>query len=137
MSQTVQTVPMIHNERNQAYYEGSELLKIEGLSVLTYIHYGLKSIIGYKNKCKKAYINFRYEISEEAFARKVAQHKESLEIDARQQRELMTQRDALRQRIQVGDVFYVAWGYEQTNIDYYQVTKIRGRKFIFRKIKIN
>ena len=28
--------------------------------------------------------------------------------------------------VQVGDVFYDSWGYEQTNIDFYQVIALRG-----------
>lgn len=32
--------------------------------------------------------------------------------------------------IQVGDVFYNSWGYEQTNIDFYQVVELRGTKQI-------
>lgn len=37
--------------------------------------------------------------------------------------------------VQVGDVFYDSWGYEQTNIDFYQVVALRGTKqIVLRKI---
>lgn len=29
--------------------------------------------------------------------------------------------------LQVGQILYTSWGYEQTNIDYYQVTKLKGK----------
>ena len=29
--------------------------------------------------------------------------------------------------VKVGDVFYNSWGYEQTNIDFYEVVKLRGK----------
>lgn len=29
--------------------------------------------------------------------------------------------------IQVGDIFYASWGYDQTNVDYYVVTRLVGR----------
>lgn len=29
--------------------------------------------------------------------------------------------------IKVGDVFYESWGYEQTNIDFWQVTALKGK----------
>ena len=31
---------------------------------------------------------------------------------------------------QIGDILYSSWGYDQTNIDYYQVTKLIGSKMI-------
>ena len=37
--------------------------------------------------------------------------------------------------VQIGDVFYYSWGYEQTNIDYYQVVDLRGKtQIILREI---
>lgn len=32
--------------------------------------------------------------------------------------------------VKVGDVFEASWGYEQTNIDYYQVTRLVGRQSV-------
>lgn len=29
--------------------------------------------------------------------------------------------------IQIGDLFYESWGYEQTNIDYYEVVGLKGK----------
>ena len=29
--------------------------------------------------------------------------------------------------VKVGDVFYESWGYEQTNIDFWEVVKLRGK----------
>ena len=30
-------------------------------------------------------------------------------------------------KIKEGDIFYSSWGYDQTNIDYYKVTKLIGK----------
>ena len=35
----------------------------------------------------------------------------------------------------VGDVVYNSWGYEQTNIDFYQVTEVLGKKIRVRELK--
>jgi hypothetical protein len=35
----------------------------------------------------------------------------------------------------VGDIFYSSWGYDQTNIDYYQVVKTTGKGCVVRKLK--
>ena len=32
--------------------------------------------------------------------------------------------------VKVGDLFYISWGYEQTNIDFYQVVKIVGESSV-------
>lgn len=29
--------------------------------------------------------------------------------------------------VHVGDIFYSSWGYEQTNVDFYQVVELRGK----------
>ncbi|WP_407226574.1 hypothetical protein [Enterobacter roggenkampii] len=33
-------------------------------------------------------------------------------------------------RISVNDVFYSCWGYEQTNINFYQVVQVRGKQTV-------
>jgi len=36
--------------------------------------------------------------------------------------------------VSVGDIFYHSWGYEQTNIDFYQVVTVSGKSATFQKI---
>lgn len=36
--------------------------------------------------------------------------------------------------VKVGDIFYTSWGYDQTNVDFYQVVKISGLKIQVREI---
>jgi hypothetical protein len=33
-----------------------------------------------------------------------------------------------------GDVFYTSWGYDQTNVDFYQVTEVKGKMILLREI---
>jgi hypothetical protein len=40
------------------------------------------------------------------------------------------QRSAYLHTLTVGDVLYSCWGYDQTNIDFYQVTRLVGSKFV-------
>lgn len=37
----------------------------------------------------------------------------------------------------VGDVVYDCWGYEQTNIDYYQVVEVKPRSIVIRELEQN
>lgn len=41
---------------------------------------------------------------------------------------------AFRESLRVGDIFYVSWGWEQTNIDFYQVVAIRGSAVDLRQL---
>ena len=36
--------------------------------------------------------------------------------------------------LSVGDVLYTSWGYEQTNIDFYQVVRVLNKKIVVREI---
>ena len=36
--------------------------------------------------------------------------------------------------VKVGDIFYRAWGYDQTNINFYQVIETKGQSFTIREI---
>lgn len=38
---------------------------------------------------------------------------------------------------QIGEIFYDSWGYEQTNIDFYQIIGIKNKSVIFQKIAQN
>ncbi|EDY9127136.1 hypothetical protein VJ309_004963 [Salmonella enterica] len=33
-------------------------------------------------------------------------------------------------KISIGDIFHTCWGYEQTNVEFYQVTGLRGTKTV-------
>lgn len=36
--------------------------------------------------------------------------------------------------VKVGDLFSYSWGYDQTNVEFYQVTKVSGKTFTIREI---
>jgi len=37
--------------------------------------------------------------------------------------------------VKIGDVFYTSWGYDQTNVDFYQVTDVIGKQVVIREIE--
>jgi hypothetical protein len=39
-------------------------------------------------------------------------------------------RDHVEHTLKVGDVLYSSWGYDQTNIDFYQVTRLVGKQSV-------
>ena len=53
--------------------------------------------------------------------------------------ELKAKRDALKasDHWSVGDVLYNSWGYEQTNIDWYQVVEVKAKSIVIRAVAKN
>ncbi len=49
------------------------------------------------------------------------------------QKKLQERRDFVH-GIQVGEIFYTSWGYDQTNIDFYEVVEIKGKMVVVREI---
>ena len=39
--------------------------------------------------------------------------------------------------VKVGDIFYMSWGYEQTNLDFFRVEKLRGKtQVVIREVRL-
>jgi len=63
----------------------------------------------------------------------------SLEVYIDHHRFLLSEKDVelapiVKSVPKVGDVFYTSWGYEQTNIDFYQVVDVKGESVVIRPI---
>jgi len=60
----------------------------------------------------------------------ITSRKRALELKAQRQKE----KSEFEHGLSVGDILYSSWGYDQTNIDFYQVTAVRGKMVEIRKI---
>lgn len=79
--------------------------------------------IAYKGRAKKPAFNYRYS-TEERRAQAVADWMKTVQETKK------TRRKAEARTLEVGDVLRSSWGYEQTNIDYYLVTKLIGKTMV-------
>ena len=59
-------------------------------------------------------------------------HGHEAKIAAKQGR--MAERKSFQHELQIGDILYSSWGYDQTNIDFYQVTRLCGKAIGLREI---
>lgn len=59
---------------------------------------------------------------------------QSQEAKTSAKRERMAERKSFQHGLQIGDILYASWGYDQTNIDFYQVTKLYGKAIGLREI---
>ncbi len=78
--------------------------------------------IAYRGRAKKPAFNYRYN-SVEKRAENVA---EFMKKCVKRKTESKTPERLL----EVGDVLRASWGYEQTNIDYFMITKLIGKKSV-------
>lgn len=84
---------------------------------------------GYVGKAAKASFFYSFRTMQ-----KLGEHADKWAADmvksAQYKAARVQERNAFQHTLQVGDVLYTSWGYDQTNIDYYQVTKLVGSKMV-------
>jgi hypothetical protein len=59
---------------------------------------------------------------------------QSHEARIAEKRSRMADRRSFQHELQIGDILYSSWGYDQTNIDFYQVTRLCGKAIGLREI---
>jgi hypothetical protein len=81
------------------------------------------------------YSRFRSEEQREAYI------KDFLDKRAKRKEEVAKRREETRltrdHDIKVGDIYYTSWGYDQTNIDFYEVVNVRGSRIDLKELKQN
>lgn len=102
----------------------------------TEIHYdaGNYLAIGFTGRANKplfysryySYDQMMYDI--EYHLSRIMERCEEKEARKREAAELLV-------KTNIGDVFISQWGYEQTNVDFYEVIRISGKSITFRKIE--
>jgi|WetSurMetagenome_2_1015567.scaffolds.fasta_scaffold23794_8 hypothetical protein len=90
----------------------------------------------WRKKAIKPYANYRFKniTQRELYIRR--------QLDAEAQRQqVKTERKAARtptqeqiDSVKVGDIFVYSWGYDQTNVDFYEIIEKRGRVVMIREL---
>jgi len=91
--------------------------------------YGEKSAAGYGGRRTKPDFHYQFR-SPERRAEYTEEYFKGLRALADWKREEKHKRDEFAHDLKVGDIFYESWGYEQTNITWYQVTRIVSDKSV-------
>jgi hypothetical protein len=90
---------------------------------------GLPAAIAYKGKAYKPVWHYSFRDPEQMMVKIdafFAAAKAWEESKAKRRKERLEYQHTL----QVGDVLYSSWGYDQTNINFYQVTRLVGKKMV-------
>lgn len=120
MTKAMQKVDEYRDQMN----EGRKKIMAEDYSSVVYLYEsnGLICAVGYRGRAKKQSFHYRFR-SEERRLEYVQEWMTS-------QKETKQRRQPAERQLNVGDVLKASWGYEQTNVDYYLVTKLIGKNSV-------
>jgi hypothetical protein len=109
---------------------GSAKIANKSGSAVVYI-FGL-CFVGYQGKAIKPSAHFRYPSEEKRNAAAASFLAAADARKARKDAEKAAVKEELAEptSLAVGDILRASWGYDQTNIDFYEVTKICGTRMI-------
>jgi hypothetical protein len=108
-----------------AVNQGRTKVIAKDLSAVAYLYdstEGKPSAVAYRGRSRKPAFCYRYETT--------AQRAEAVAKWMAAQTKVATIRKAPERLLKVGDVLRAVWGYEQTNVDYYMVTKLIGKTMV-------
>ncbi len=106
--------------------QGRDKVLKDDLSCVVYTYFNSSNqpcAVGYRGRGKKPAFHYRYA-SEESREAKIKEWMES------QSKNTPVRRKRNERFLVVNDVLRASWGYEQTNIDYYMVTKLVGKTMV-------
>ena len=106
--------------------EGSTPYARGGVDAIVYWYTtraGKLAAIAYHGKSAKSDWHFSFR-SEEARTERSNQHLDNISDHAERMKERQDKRKAFRHTLAVGNILKASWGYDQTNIDYYEVTAV-------------
>lgn len=113
----------------------TEVTKAE-LPVIAYVYEnknGQPAAIAYVGKSNKPAFHFRFKSTEQR-AQHIAELFENIEKREAYKAEQKAARKNFRHTIQVGEILYSSWGYEQTNVEFYQVIAVTEKTVTFREV---
>lgn len=116
--------------------KGSVPVKAKSCEAVAYI-YGSKSgkpgaaiFFGKQAKPYKHY-TFRSEAARESYIKECFESRERSEA---YKKERFAERKAFQPKVEVGEIYRTSWGYEQTNVEFFEVVAFKGKTATLREI---
>ena len=131
-------IPVINIINGRWFPEGADIVEFcDGAIQVGYYEAGGPCAIAYQGKARKPFAHYSFRNAERR-AQAVGEWVERYERrQAEKEARRIAKKEAARaaaDSIQIGDVFSASWGYEQTNVDYYQVVGKHGHMVDVREI---
>jgi hypothetical protein len=115
--------------------KGALCIRDKQSSAVAYLYEtdGIPKAVAFHGKAQKPDWHFRFKDAA-GREKRIRQHFEAWQqIEARGKAK-QQERRAFQHPYKPGDIFRSSWGYEQTNIDYYEVVEVRGKHLIVREL---
>jgi hypothetical protein len=103
------------------------------VTVVNYESVNHPAVLCYRGKQSKPVYNYRFETTEKRqnfIDRFLAEEKKVTDYKANQLQERKAALANVIDTVKVGDVYATCWGYDQTNVEFYQVIKIIGKRTV-------
>jgi hypothetical protein len=107
---------------------GSMPVRLKGLDAVVYVlQIGTQFVgLAYAGRARKPAWHFRYPHAA-ALEKKINDWSDGLRSVAQMKAERQAKRNSFVSTLQIGDVLDTCWGYDQTNREYFEVTKVIGK----------
>lgn len=124
---------MTKGDRAQAkayWIKGKTKVQPKGLDIEFYLTDGTGAYIlmAFRGTAGKPFAHYRFKTAE-ARAGYMARLTESAKATAAYKAKRAAEKKAPR-KLEVGHILYTSWGYDQTNVDFYQVTALKGETMV-------
>lgn len=89
--------------------------------------------IAFQGKSNKPLWNYRFR-NEAQRSHQIEETTKSRKLTLKYKQDQADARKEYKHDYKEGDVLYTSWGYDQTNVDFYQVVEVKGAIIVVRKI---
>jgi len=113
--------------------DNSELIEFHNIKIVKYSRKGRILMIGFKGTSTKSFFHYNYQSEEsrnEALNDYIRREKERIEY----QEKAKQQAKEFINKLTKDTILYASWGYEQTNVDFYQVVETTSKTVILQEI---
>jgi hypothetical protein len=118
--------------------QGSQEVKHDGINAVVYISRTEKSLsaIGYRGKANKHAFNYLFR-SEAQLQEHITGFFKDVKAHQDYREEIREKRKLFVTTLKPGDMLHTSWGYEQTNVEFFQVLSVVKNTVIIREVAQN
>lgn len=104
-----------------------------GSALYAYETGGILYAMAFWGTAAKPFLHYRYR-TEDARNLAIQNFKASIEQTVARRQKAQADKKAQPNTLKAGDILHTSWGYDQTNVDFYAVTRVSGKRVYARRI---
>lgn len=103
-------------------------------TIYTYMSGARFAVLIYAGKSRKPTRHYAYRTAD-ARDRYVREWLDGQQQHADMMARLKAEREAFAHTLKVGDMMHTCWGYDQTNVEFFEVVEVRGKHVVVREVE--